>query len=313
MENKITYHWQLVASAISGEFHLPITCEVDLSNRCMLDCSFCLFKEFLLRERVDLPVSVYNKFLSEAWGLRSITFAGGGEPLMNPNFNLMVRSALVRDIEVGLVTNGVLLDKVEDVTCYNFIRVSLDASNAEVYKRIKKVDIFDRVVRSIKRAVQRGAFVGISYVVNEENKDGVNEARELAEQLNTKYIQFKPAWINGSTFRGFEKAVEKANAGVKNIVTARDAPTDTLPCKIAGLIGILSANGCYYYCCHHRGKPNFNLGSAEKLAFTECMKKRDDIFPDVTKCPQCRYMNYAIKYRQLNAENKMNIRHINFL
>lgn len=313
MENKISYHWALVDSIVSGKFHMPITCEVDPSNRCMLHCNFCMYKDFIAREAVHLPLEIYNKFLSEArtTGLRSITFTGGGEPLMNPVFNMMARSALKNGIEIGLVTNGFMLDTVEDITHYKFVRVSLDASDAKTYKQLKNVDVFNSIISNIEWAVREGAFIGLSYVVNEDNKDGVIGARQLAEQLGVRYIQFKPAWEDGKVFKGFQEAVGEIDA--KKIITNRYVATDILPCKIAGLIGVLAADGNFYYCCQHRGKKAYKLGSVKDKTFEENMRQRMGISPNVQKCPHCRYMNYAVKYRQLLEENKMNINHINFL
>jgi len=311
MERKIYYYLDKINKMKKGVYIPPISCEIDPSNRCMLNCKFCMYKDYRKENNVDLDFTTYRRLIFELQcsGVKSITFTGGGEPLMNPEFNEMAQAAFDRWFEVGLITNGVNLDKVKNVAKFKFIRVSLDASNKEEYNNVKGADKFDKVIDNIKWAIKRGAVVGLSYVVCEENKNGIKEAQKLADKLQVRYIQFKPAWENNKSFC-FED--EKENS--KSIITKRYKANNNTPCMIAGLIGIIGADKNVYFCCQHRGDKRYlNLGSLKDNSFNSLWQKRKNIIPDISRCPQCRYMNYAKTYDNLMEEKSLFFDHKHFL
>lgn len=315
MEKKIYYYLDEIAEAKKGHFINPISCEIDLSNRCMLNCNYCMYKDYRKKKYVDLDMFIYKNLLSELkmFQVKSITFTGGGEPLMNPRFNEMVALALELKFEVGLITNGVLLSVVDNIDRFTFIRVSLDAGTPETYHKIKKVNNFDLVIDNVESAIEKNAAVGLSYVVCKENADELEKIRQLlfTRKIKVKYIQFKPAYQNGNTFKfDFEK---KKGYGNNAIVTKRFKAKDNLPCLIAGLVGIVGADANVYFCCQHRGNEKFKLGSLKEESFEFLWEKRFSIMPDISSCPQCRYMNYAKTYVDLMKEKNLFFEHRYFL
>jgi sulfatase maturation enzyme AslB (radical SAM superfamily) len=220
----------------------------------------------------------------------------------------MVGAALMLGFEIGLVTNGVLLNNVENLESFKFIRVSLDAYNREDYLRVKGVDYFDRVIDNISKSLKKNKIIGISYVVCQENNKKLYKAEQLANSLGVAYIQIKPAYINGTIFRDFNYP-----NGNPVIGTERFMPYDNTPCNIAGLVGIIGADTNVYYCCQHRGKEKFNLGSLKENSFTNIWKKRPIIKPNVESCPPCRYMNYTIAYKEIMKGGNLFFQHRYFL
>lgn len=312
MERKIYYYLDEMNRMRNGDYVNPVSCEIDPSNRCMLNCEFCMYKDYRKESAVDLELPVYEKLIHELKdiGVKSITFTGGGEPLMNFNFNEMAKMAFNLGFQVGLITNGVLLSTVNDVERFTFVRVSLDAGTSETYHKIKKVDKFNLVLNNIKEVVSKKATVGLSFVICEENEKEIRLAQHLAAGLEAEYIQFKPAWMNGNSYKIFDNEEEITR---KTIVTQRYMAKDNLPCMIAGLVGIVGADSNLYFCCQYRGDERFKLGSLKESSFEELWRKRLDIFPDVSKCPQCRYMNYAKAYSDLTEEKNLFFDHRYFL
>lgn len=311
MHKKILYYVNEIEQLTEGNFVFPISCEIDPSNNCMLNCSFCRFAAFRKKEKVDLDWDVYVTLLSELYsgGTKAITFTGGGEPLMHPKFNTMVAFANGLNFELGLITNGVNLHKLESPDTFKFIRVSIDAATPETYKTIKKGNLFDNVIRNIEAIIDRSKVaVGLSYVVCKENRDELEKASILAKELGVAYIQFKPAWTNHKAFTDY---VPPEGAGV--IVTERYIPEGRLPCTIAGLVGVVGADANLYFCCQHRGNPKYRLGSLKKGSFINYWKERMLLQPNVERCPQCRYMNYAKEYEELTSGNTMFFEHKHFL
>lgn len=310
MDNKIYYYLDQVEKLQRGEFIAPISCEIDPSNKCMLNCEFCMFENYRECSQENLDIDTYISAIGELHklGTRSITFTGGGEPLMNPNFNTMVSMALALGFQVGLVTNGVLLNKLENVDKFKFIRVSLDAHNKDDYLKVKGMDYFNKVLDNIKYALKKNPTIGISYVVCSDNNKDLQRAEDLANELGVAYIQIKPAYINGDIYSDF-----KYPDGRPTIGTKRHKPTDNVPCTIAGLVGIIGADANVYYCCQHRGIDKFNLGNLRDNTLKELWTKRLDIKPDVSLCPSCRYMNYTKAYKKILEDGDLFFQHRYFL
>ena len=311
MENKIIHYMDEISDIKKGKDVYPITCEIDPSNACNLNCSFCMYGKDLKKNRDILPWEIYRNLITElkTLGVKSICFTGGGEPLMNPRFNDMVSEANSLGFEIGLITNGTLLDRVENLDYFKFIRISLDAYDEKSYDKIKGKYLFNTVIRNIEDAVSsEKTDIGISYVVCEENVNGIEKIQETLSETGIKYIQFKPAWINGGKF----ELPENVN-GNKAIVTDRYIAKDNLSCLIAGLIGIVGADSKVYFCCQYRLNKKFCLGNLVEDSFWNLWKNRKEIMPDISKCPQCRYENYAVGYRRFSQSKYIFLRHKNFL
>jgi len=310
MDNKIYYYLDQVEKLERAEYVPPITVEIDPSNKCILKCGFCMFEKYRKYSEEDLDIETYISAIGELhrMGTRSITFTGGGEPIMNPNFNTMVSMALALGFQIGLVTNGVLLNRVNNLDKFLFVRVSLDAHNKEDYKKVKGADYFDIVIKNIKHALKKNKTIGISYVVCPDNNKDLHKAEDLATKLGVAYIQIKPAYINDDIYSDF-----KYPDGRPTISTIRHKPTDNMPCTIAALVGIIGADANVYYCCQHRGVDKFKLGSLKDKSFTELWKQRLVLKPDVSLCPSCRYMNYTKAYKKILEDGDLFFQHRYFL
>ena len=107
MDNKIYYYLDQVERLERGEFVPPISCEIDPSNACNLNCGFCMFGDWRSSHHENLGLDMYISLIGELhqMGTKSITFTGGGEPLMNKDFNLMAKMAKSLGFQIGLVTN----------------------------------------------------------------------------------------------------------------------------------------------------------------------------------------------------------------
>lgn len=312
--HKILYHLKEADRIVINNYQMPITFEIDASNHCQNDCGFCMFAFHLKKNRVHLPMGHYYKALNnfKHIGVKSITFTGGGEPLMNPNIKTMIALALRENLRVGLVSNGILLPTIFDIAPrLEYVRVSIDSTTRETYKKVKGKDYFDKVCDNIRRLVDVGCIVGISFVVTEENKHEVNEFNNLAIKLAVDYAQIKPE-LKVCDMESQMDGIE----GDKFFITERyNIDTHSMiQCKLAGLIGILGATGKLYYCCVHRGRENFIIGDLAKQNLREIFADRRNFIPPMNMCnTSCRYMNYAKIYEQVRDKKFIHLRHRKFI
>ncbi len=313
MYSKVHFYLHDIEKTLNSEYTPPVTIEVDPSNACMLDCSFCLYAEHLKENHQHMSMQMFTDLCINAKdiGVKSITFTGGGEPLVNPKIRDMIILAKSMGFELGLVTNGVSLDRIIDlVDKFHFIRVSLDSSNPAMYRKVKGADHFDRVIRNIKRVIMRDVFIGLSYVVCEDNVDGIQPAVQLSQYLGVRYIQFKPAMSNGETGTFTDYTVPDDPIIIE---TKRHMAKDDRPCKVAVLVGVVGAEGNVYFCCQKRGEKDYVLGNIKDESFDQIWRRHFDMTANVLECPRCRYMNFLHVYDKLVDEQTLDYLHRNFL
>jgi len=312
MERKVNYYMDEIDQIVSGQIVYPITCEIDPSNACNLHCSFCMYADYLKNHREKMSLSTFSYLISDLYKLkvRSITFTGGGEPLFHPLINEMIDLAHNLGFKLGLVTNGTFLHRLIHPEYFTFIRISIDSYDESSYRKVKGKNLFTKVISNVEYLISLGVTdVGLSYVICEDNCAGLEIAQNIANSLGVSYIQFKPAWTKNGTF----KIADIKNSEDRAIVTSRYPATDNLPCLIAGLIGIIGADGKVYFCCQFRGNSDFVLGDLAENSFSEIWPRRYKKGYDISKCPRCRYQNYAIGYREFSKPKYIFLRHIDFL
>lgn len=176
----------------------PFAALVDITTKCNLGCPWCIDKYSISDEKI--PTERMVKLLDEfkALGILSIVYFGGGEPLVHDGAGLIFEKTQDLGIDYAINTNGILLHKVIPIisdSC-NWIRVSWDAGNSEVYRNIhRNRDFFDQVVENTKNLAKcaRGT-VGVSFVVMESNIADISRATKIAKDIGCDFIQFKPQY-----------------------------------------------------------------------------------------------------------------------
>lgn len=154
---KLLRHYDRVQGVLNGKFLPPIMADVDaVSGRCNLDCEWCAQRRSRESQKTTfMPVETMKKMgpFCKKWGIRSWRMAGNSEPTLNPNIHQLFNSGHENDIDMGLITNGVLLDTVKNLHFLTWVGISLDAVNAKTWSRLKRSPEknFHRIINNIKR------------------------------------------------------------------------------------------------------------------------------------------------------------------
>lgn len=189
----------------------PINVEIDLCNRCSLGCEFCHFAHTHTKGPLSESQSVevgdvidtdlacdILKMLTD-YGVRSVTYSGGGEPTLHPDHlkilehgkSLRLNGALGQ----GMYTNGCHIHKADAwkyARYLDWVYVSLDAADVNEYKRIKSVDRFHDACDGIKMLVGAGTTVGVGCMVTADNYRKLDAVVDLVYLLGASYVQFRP-------------------------------------------------------------------------------------------------------------------------
>mgnify|MGYP002622548020 CR=1 FL=1 len=202
--HKLIYHPCEVAKWLSGEKVYPIEMEIGLSGACNHRCIFCALDYVGYKPNfLDKDLILKNlRALSER-GLKSIIFAGEGEPLMHKDAPEIFNATKSYGVDVALSTNGALLTKEISEKCLQsmtWIRFSIAAATDETYDKIqrgRKGDL-QRVYKNLQDAVQikrdknLSVTLGGQLLLLEDNKDEVYLLAKNLREIGLDYITIKP-------------------------------------------------------------------------------------------------------------------------
>jgi MoaA/NifB/PqqE/SkfB family radical SAM enzyme len=138
-----------------------------------------------------------------ALGTRMVVFSGG-EPLLRPEVFDAARLFRARGMTLHLLTSGVLLERFADRVAEQFSRViiSLDASSAPLYERIRGVDALATVGRGVARLRRVAQDVPLSgrATLHRANFRELPRLIEYAKALGLDRLSFLPADISSLGF-----------------------------------------------------------------------------------------------------------------
>lgn len=248
---------------------LPISIELHLTNRCNLNCEWCVDRP--IRKNIEeIPFSSLLRLLDFLEGNNiGITIEGGGEPTVYAHFEEFVLECAKRNINIGLITNGVKRLSPTIIQYFNWIRVSLDAATPEEYIREKGKDYFNTIIENIRfmRENSRELVLGVSYVLTNRNYQSLCKLFVLLEDIRINYIRFrnveeyKELTLTASMMDEVQETIDKFKLKLPiNMILSTDTQTcqsnnNMLPCIAHSLRSIIHANGEVVLCEKRRHDP----------------------------------------------------------
>jgi len=334
---KLLLHQDRLEAMGRGELVFPISVELDLSNRCPHDCPFCSFgtsksQGYRQQNWVTFPYPRVLSLLQElkSCGVESVTFTGGGEPLIHPQAAEILGAASANGLQWGLVTNGLLLSGEvahQVARGATFVRVSLDAGTDATHMithGIQKPQL-TQILHNINslRGLSASVMIGASFCVMDANYHEIETAAERLRIAGANYLEVRPTfptdwrgdgWSNGLTPEHLDSALSTIatlrahyrDTGFKVIgmherfdsALLKSAPKAYSKCRIGPLTTVIGADARLWHCCVQRGQPFFELGSVSTRPFHEVWETLWKISGDrsgkidISKCPRCRYDGY---------------------
>lgn len=136
-------------------------------------------------------------------GVKSIMYAGEGEPLLHKDIAKIINFTKQANIDVAITTNGVMLNRelVENTLGdISWIKISINGATKETYKKIHRSSPgdFDKVIKNISYAVQfrrrkeYKCVLGMQLLLLPENSQEVRALAEMARGIGLDYLVVKP-------------------------------------------------------------------------------------------------------------------------
>lgn len=348
--HKLYYHLDRVAEFQKNKDCFPLYMEVSPVGLCNHRCIFCAY-DYIEYPNRKLDKERFLHFIEEVsqCGLRSMLYAGEGEPLIHPDIATFVQYTKKNNIDAGMFSNGAFLKEklAQNLLPYlTFLRFSFNGGNAPTYARTHRVSekVFETVVKNITYATnfrtQNNLKVdlGSQFVLLPENKDSLLDAIKTMKEAGVDFISVKPfvfqnenqQYQGGQVFNMAEikdlvKEAQKYSSDTFKVIFRENAfenshkERDYKHCRGCSFITVLNSAGDLATCLPYWDKQDFVYGNIYKNSFVEIWKgqKRKDIKHflendlDVKKCPSNCRPNAINAFLEDILEPR--VKHINFI
>lgn len=212
--HKLIFHPERVARWLKGENIPPLYMEIGPIGRCPHRCIYCAF-DYLNYQGPILQSDILKQTLTDATnqGLKSIMFAGEGEPLMHPDISQLSKFAFSLGLDIAISTNGLLFEEElanECLPALSWIRFSLDAATTKTYTKIHRCQPqdFHKVLQNIQRATAQREFhsciISIQALLLPQNKKEMVALASLARELGADNLAIKPFSKHPLSFHDFD-------------------------------------------------------------------------------------------------------------
>lgn len=202
--HKLIYHPDVVAKWLKGENIYPIELEVSLTNACNHRCVFCAvdytgYKPTMMN--TDVLVSNLKELSTK--GLKSIIYAGEGEPLLHKDAADIINQTKSVGIDAAMSTNGVLLTSEVSRECLKsltWVRFSIAGITDATYSKVQcgrpgdlqKVLTNMEAAVKVKRDQKLKTTLGVQLLLLPENKDEIIEMGKRLREIGVDYFTIKP-------------------------------------------------------------------------------------------------------------------------
>lgn len=266
----------------------PSYIQVEVINRCNLACVMCPIVDLSrARPRRALDASVFVSIVEQLPALRRVDLQGIGEPLLNPHIEAIVAASRARGLEVGFVTNGLLLDEVRAERLLRagltHIVFSVDSVDPGVFASIRSgADVghlLDRIGMFLASRRRLGAttHVGMMSVAMTLNLESLPDVVSTAAALGVDELTIKglnpfarPDLQEREPAEALRRIREAAAAhtGLR-VVIACENDHSILRCRWPWTAAYVTAEGDVTPCCNCPDSRRVNLGNLFEKPFVQ--------------------------------------------
>ena len=262
--------WRMIAKGLLTTRH-PVLAHIIPIRRCNLSCTYCNeFDDF--SKPVPTDEMLHRVDLLAKLGTSIITISGG-EPLLHPDLDEIIRHMRRRGIIAGLITNGYLLtvDRIERLNRAGLeaLQISIDNTQPDAVSK-KSLKVLDKKLQMLAEHAEFGvninSVIGSGIAHPEDALTVANRAVELGFSSTLGIIhdgsgQLRPL---NSTEREIynklktigKKSFARFNQFQENIAYARP---NNWRCRAGARYLYICEDGLVHYCSQQRGYPSIPL------------------------------------------------------
>lgn len=239
----------------------PIHIWWDITHQCNFNCKHC-YSKASPNSYDELTTKEVLAIIDQLKSIKiGYVYVLGGEPLIRPDFDIILEYFTKLEIPLMLNTNGWFIDKSWVSKLLNsslrHLRFSIDGSKADIHDVFRQKGSFDRVVNGITLCREAGISpISCSFTMTKDNINEIRPTVELLILLGVDEVQFGP--ISGTGRAAENKGLLLDKYDTSKITNILKECIDTYSEKIH----IYSVDGTYdrpCTTCVKKGivKPNF--------------------------------------------------------
>ena len=344
--HKINYHYKEINDMFEGKLKAPIYVEISPTGICNHKCLFCHYNylghegKFKKGKMLELVKELANI------GVKSIVFAGNGEPTLHVDTIEAISLAKSLSVDVALSTNGALLkDEHFEILAKNltWIRFSFNAGSDQNYAYVHQTNQsdFKKVIENIKKLkttkdkLNSNITIGTQFVLIPENKDFALEHGKMLKSLGVDYFsvkhfydhshndfevkeQIEDSFIENLSNEANKLCDEKFNFIVRSTTNLTSQRVYT-KCYGLEFIVFIDENGDVFSCFSHQYDKKTIMGNIFENSFKDIWSstQKKDSIDYINNCieknscqPNCRH--HQINNYLWDLKNPT-IEHINFI
>lgn len=201
--HKFHYHTEAINDFVNKKPAKPIYVEISPTAFCNHKCVFCHYNYLGHKGKFEdnnRLVSLVDEV--KTIGVKSVVFAGIGEPLLNKETIPTIKHAKSIGLDIGMSTNGVLLKKFDFevlAESLTWIRFSLNATDKEKYAQVHqtKQDDFDLVLENISKLVEMKKklnskiTIGVQFILMPDNYQNLEKLVHKVKNIGVDYFVIK--------------------------------------------------------------------------------------------------------------------------
>ena len=347
--DKIYQHAERIAEWHKTGTCAPVTVEFDLTNACNHKCPKCAGYAGN-RNAARIPTDKAKAILDElaGYGVKAVTFTGGGEPAMHKDLDACLAYAREIGLDVALITNGGLLTGnkalIEQIVAScTWCRVSLDAGTHAVFEKTHGVgiDAFSDTVDAIlqlsnmKKYFKSKCTIGVGFLTSKETMGDMITATRIAKAAGADYIQFRPFVTNPQEidagqvedYSHYDEILDNIDKcqeinGIK-VLTSKHKYTaikDSVVkrpyavCHGHHFASVIGADLKMYLCCHLRGREEYEIGDLKVQSFKDAWESetRQSAYNNIDWA-DCPYLCRCDSFNRILWNISRKKEHVNFL
>lgn len=179
---------------------------IALTEHCNLRCPHCIRDDVTTVRSLDAPLVL--RTIDEARALTTgplVVSYTGGEPLLHPDFAMLVDAMAQRGVSWRLTTNGWHYKRLAALVerhPANLVRLSLSGATRATHDHDRGRGSFDRVLQSLALLTSRRIPAGFTLVLDRRSIGELQEAYALATALGVTRLHYiLPQPVPGSVAR----------------------------------------------------------------------------------------------------------------
>ena len=301
--------------------HKPLVAHFELTYRCILHCRHC-YSECYNNNRAsrrELSTKKQKQLLDKckAGNVLWLCFTGG-DPLFRKDFAEIYAYAKNRGFVITVFSSLAGLDReLFRMFCEHppfKIETTLNSSDAGLYHKITKTNLFERHIDAIKKLINAGIYVRVKTLITKQNLHQIERIKELVESLGAVFTPSAMVYaqLNGNkdntalrlhpqdmlmiTKKYGHLSKLRAQAGKRKTtlkdLTGRIRGKKVLSCAAGIDTFWITARGRMIVCCDIR-KPDYDLlksgNSVEEGFYSLNRILRSWRFKTDSLCGKCKY------------------------